>query len=204
MSSKPSNPKDAVGIKKAYTSVIPWGVIYELGLAMLEGALKYGRHNYRDVGIRASTYFDAADRHMKSWWEGEDIDPDSGISHVTKAIASLTVLRDGMMTGLWEDDRPPALPKGWLAEINAKAAALVEKYPNPAKAIIAKKPSTRQAMLEAYQQIEDDRVAHIKEPVSRDPKFRTPCQSCHLANDNPVFEGIGRCTGCPRKQSRNQ
>ena len=174
---KPSNPKDAVGIKKAYTSVIPWGVIYELGLAMLEGALKYGRHNYRKVGIRASTYFDAADRHMKSWWEGEDIDPDSGISHVTKAIASLTVLRDGMMTGLWEDDRPPALPKGWLAEINAKAAALVEKYPNPAKAIIGKQT--------------------MDGKVSRD----TQCQVCHLTDAELANLEMVRCTDCPHLKS---
>lgn len=131
--SKPSNPKDSVGIKKVYFSVIPWGVISELGLAMLEGARKYGRHNYRAVGVRASVYFDATFRHLNDWWEGEDTDPDSGLSHITKAIASLTVLRDSMIRGNWEDDRPPCMKKGWMQELNRKAAEIVEKYPDPAK-----------------------------------------------------------------------
>ena len=134
---KPSNPKDAVGIKKAYISTIPWGVIFEIGTAMLEGALKYGRHNYRKDGVRASTYMDATNRHLASFWEGEDIDPDSGMSHITKALASLTVLRDSMMSGNWVDDRPPPLPAGWLATLNAKSAELLEKYPEPKEAILA-------------------------------------------------------------------
>jgi len=130
---KPSNPKDSVGIKKIYFSVIPWGVIAELGLALLEGALKYGRHNYRGVGVRASVYFDATQRHLVDWWEGEDIDPDSQLSHITKAIASLTVLRDSMLRGNWSDDRPPRMDSGWVQELNKKAAILVEKFPEPAK-----------------------------------------------------------------------
>ncbi len=130
---KPSNPKDSVGIKKLYYSVLPWGVIAEVGLALLEGALKYGRHNYRGVGVRASVYFDASLRHLTDWWEGEDVDQDSGLSHITKAIAGLTVLRDSMRRGNWVDDRPPVEAQGWMVELNKKAAALVEKYPEPAK-----------------------------------------------------------------------
>ena len=132
---KPSNPKDAVGIKKVPWSVIPLPVLWELGVAMLEGALKYGRHNYRSIGVRASVYYDAVvARHMASWWEGEDIDPDSGIHHITKAIASLTVLRDAMIRGNWVDDRPPKTDPSILADLNSKAAALVEKYPVPKEA----------------------------------------------------------------------
>lgn len=132
MSEKPSNPKDSVGIKKVYYSVIPWGVIAEVGLAMLEGARKYGRHNYRGIGVRASVYFDASLRHLTDWWEGVDTDPDSGLSHITKAIASLTVLRDSMIRGNWEDDRPIRMDEGWLQELNKKAAEIVERYPEAA------------------------------------------------------------------------
>tara|TARA_B110000046_G_C13015655_1_gene408571 strand:- start:1949 stop:2398 length:450 start_codon:yes stop_codon:yes gene_type:complete len=105
---KDTNPKDAVGIKKPPTSTIPTVVIQEVGVGMLEGARKYGRHNYRVAGIRASVYKDAAQRHMDYWWEGEDIDSDSGLSHVTKAICSLVVLRDAMINDMWTDDRPPS------------------------------------------------------------------------------------------------
>lgn len=86
--SKPSNPKDAIGVKKAKFSVIPAGVLFDVGLAMLEGACRYGRHNYRGAGVRASVYYDAAMGHLADWWEGQNLDPDSGLSHVTKAIAS--------------------------------------------------------------------------------------------------------------------
>jgi hypothetical protein len=133
---KPSNPKDAVGIKKVYFSVIPFGVIAELGLALFEGARKYGRHNYRSIGVRGSVYFDASLRHLTDWWEGEDIDPDSGLSHITKAIASLTVLRDSMIVGNWTDDRPPRMESGWLQELNKKAAEIVEKYPESKEAFL--------------------------------------------------------------------
>lgn len=131
---KPSNPKDRMGILKLCLSVIPFPVLWELGLAMLEGALKYGRHNYRVIGVRASVYYDAVmARHMPCWWEGEDIDPDSGINHVTKAIASLVVLRDAMIRGNWVDDRPPKTDPQVFADLNAKLKDLLAKYPDPVK-----------------------------------------------------------------------
>lgn len=136
---KQTNPKDAVGIAKVPMSCVPAQVLAELGLAMMEGALKYGRSNYRIAGVRGSVYYDAANRHLMSWYEGEDIDPDSGLSHITKAIASLTVLRDSMMQNNWVDDRPPATSnKSWIVELNKKAKELLEKYPNPKKAFTNK------------------------------------------------------------------
>lgn len=135
---KPSNPKDSVGIKKAPLSTVSGPVLMEVGLAMMEGARKYGRHNYRQVGVRASVYYDATVRHLIDWWEGEDLDPDSGLSHVTKAIASLTVLRDSMIRGNWEDDRPPKVQEGWLKELNKKAGEVIEKYPDAVPAITQK------------------------------------------------------------------
>jgi hypothetical protein len=120
---KVSNPKDAVGTAKVPASTVSQAVMIELhqylgmpvnpmvqaelGLGMMEGALKYGRHNYRAVGVRASVYFDALFRHWGAWWLGQDIDPDSGLNHITKAIATLTVLRDSMLQENWVDDRPP-------------------------------------------------------------------------------------------------
>lgn len=124
---KPTNPKDIVGIRKTPFSVIPWTVLSEVGVGMLEGACKYGRHNYREMGVRASVYFDATMRHLVSWWEGEDIDTDSGLSHITKAICSLVVLRDAMIQNKFEDDRAPSsIP--FFNDLNAKAAAIIDKY----------------------------------------------------------------------------
>lgn len=131
LNSKDTNPKDAVGTGKIPYSCLPCGVVAEASVGMSEGARKYGRHNYRIAGVRASVYFDAAKRHLDSWWEGEDIDPDSELSHITKAICSLFVLRDAMMQDKWTDDRPPRMKAGWLQALNERAKAVVDKYPNP-------------------------------------------------------------------------
>ena len=127
---KDTNPKDAVGTKKVPFSTVPAGVVAEIGLGMLEGARKYGRHNYRVAGVRASVYYDALFRHITAWWEGEDIDPGSGMNHVAKAITTLVVLRDAMMNDLWTDDRPPSLKGGWIDKMNEKAGEIIDKYPD--------------------------------------------------------------------------
>jgi hypothetical protein len=136
MNAKDTNPKDAVGTKKVPLSTVPAAVVAEVGLAMLEGARKYGRHNYRVAGVRGSVYYDAALRHLMSWWEGEDIDPGSGLSHITKAIAGLAVLRDAMINGKMTDDRPPKLPPGWMDGLNLKAEAIIAQYPDALPAYI--------------------------------------------------------------------
>lgn len=125
-----ANPKDTVGAKKAPLSTVPAPVLMEVGLAMFEGARKYGRHNYRVIGIRSSVYYDAVMRHLMAWWEGEDIDPDSGLSHVTKAMACLAVLRDAQMNGMVMDDRPPPMAPGWVQKMNESAAKIIAKYPD--------------------------------------------------------------------------
>lgn len=127
---KPTNPKESVGIRKAAMSTVSAPVLAEVGVSMMEGARKYGRHNYRDSGVLGSVYYDATFRHLFQWWEGEDIDPDSGLSHVTKAITSLIILRDAMIAGNFVDDRPPKAPEGWLRELQAIVEGLFEKYPD--------------------------------------------------------------------------
>ena len=104
---KDSNPKDAVGSTKPPVANVPLSVISEVGMALAEGQYKYGGYNWRVIGVRASVYWDATFRHIKAWWEGEDTDPDSQLSHITKAISALVVLRDAMIQDNWNDDRPP-------------------------------------------------------------------------------------------------
>lgn len=122
------NPKHGHGSRKFKMSGVPACVLGEIGVAMTEGVHKYGAFNYRHVNINASTYYDAVMRHMMSYWEGEDIDPDSGLHHVTKAITSLVVLRDSMINGTIVDDRPKAAPSTWVAGLNAATEVLLEKY----------------------------------------------------------------------------
>lgn len=128
---KATNPKDAIGILKLPFSCLPWRALTGVALAMLEGALKYRRHNYRVAGVRSSVYFDSTLRHLVAWWEGEDHDPDSSLHHIDKAIASLLVLRDGMYEDNWQDDRPPKSQVVFMQTANDIAASMISSCPNP-------------------------------------------------------------------------
>lgn len=129
---KPTNPKDLMGIRKVSFCCIPFTVLGEMALGMQEGGMKYGRHNYRDEGVATSTYIDAVFRHITDYWEGEDIDPESGVHHLSKAMSTLCVLRDAQLNDKCTDDRPiRPLNPNWLKELNAKASKLVDKYPQP-------------------------------------------------------------------------
>jgi hypothetical protein len=144
---KDTNPKDAVGIKKGPITTVSGPVMAELGVAMLEGARKYGRHNYRVAGVRASVYRDATWRHLAKWWAGQDIDPDSGVHHLVKALASIMVLRDAQLFDKCDDDRPPALPRAdeFWANIDKMSVDLIKKHPNP------KAPFTQKGLEEEYE-----------------------------------------------------
>ena len=124
---KLTNPKDMVGVRKAPMSTVPANVLAEIGVAMLEGSVKYGRHNYRAAGVRASVYYDAVMRHLMAWWEGEDIDTDSNMNHITKALSCLVVLRDAQMQQMYTDDRPPK-SKVFYEELHQKSAIILDKY----------------------------------------------------------------------------
>lgn len=116
-SCKPTNPKDLIGSDKLPLHLWPQ-VASALGsLALLDGALKYGRSNFRAIGVRASIYKDALDRHMGAWFEGEDNDPDSGLPHLAHALACLAILADAQAAGKLNDDRQ--YPGGHRAAVDA-------------------------------------------------------------------------------------
>lgn len=136
---KETNPKDVIGMKKAPISTLSCAVLFEMGLGMMEGARKYGRHNYRALGVSATVYYDAAVGHLFDWFEGEDIDEDSGLSHITKALTTLLVLRDSMLCGNWVDDRPLRNPnKLYKKSFNQKAGEIIKKYPDGVEPFLEK------------------------------------------------------------------
>ena len=102
---KPTNPKDAIGSDKLPLHLWPTTATALGSLGLLDGALKYGRSNFREIGVRASIYYDAARRHLDAWFEGEDTDPDSGLPHHSHALACLAILVDAAAVGKLTDDR---------------------------------------------------------------------------------------------------
>ncbi|ATI15718.1 hypothetical protein [Bordetella phage vB_BbrM_PHB04] len=102
---KPTNPKDAIGSGKLPLHLWPTTATALGALGLLDGMLKYGRSNFREIGVRASIYYDAACRHLNAWFEGEEVDPDSGLPHLAHALACLAILVDAQAAGKLNDDR---------------------------------------------------------------------------------------------------
>lgn len=115
-----SNPKDAIGIKKARISLVPaTSVIYQ-ALAMENGADKYGPYNWRDNAVRADIYVDAAMRHLFAWFNGEEEASDSGVHHLGHALSCIGIIIDAIETGNLIDNRPKPAPIGALIERTSK------------------------------------------------------------------------------------
>lgn len=109
---KPTNPKDLIGSKKLMLGLVPDTITAHVALAFLEGALKYGRYNWRIAGVRSSIYNDAMERHRAKWWNGENADPATRVRHLANIIACAGILLDAELCGMLNDDRPPAAPIG--------------------------------------------------------------------------------------------
>lgn len=100
------NPKTRYGDRKQPIYLVPpAAIIAEAGVFKL-GAAKYGPYNWRDNQVSSSVYQGAALRHLFAWWDGEDIDPESGESHLAHARACLAILIDAEQNGALNDNRP--------------------------------------------------------------------------------------------------
>lgn len=114
---KDTNPKDAIGSTKLPLHLVPPLTAAYASLAHLNGALKYGKANWRRAGVRASIYADAAKRHIDSWLEGEEVDPDDGVPHLSAVLACIGIILDSRACGKLTDDRPLKNP-GYRAEVD--------------------------------------------------------------------------------------
>lgn len=109
---KATNPKDRIASNKLPLDLVPDTLAAYAALAFVEGAAKYGAYNWRVAGVRASVYRAALDRHLKSWWNGEDADPLTGVPHLASIIACAGILLDAGLAAKLTDDRPPKVALG--------------------------------------------------------------------------------------------
>jgi hypothetical protein len=100
----PQNPKDVIGSTKLPLHLWPTAATAMGCIALENGALKYGRANWRVIGVRASIYFDALQRHLAAWFEGAAND-EEGVPHLGSALACLAILVDSEAAGKLIDDR---------------------------------------------------------------------------------------------------
>ena len=103
-----TNPKDLVGEKKVSLSIVPPAAILQIALALQVGAKKYGRANWRKYKVFNMIYVDAALRHLYAYADGEDADPETGISHLAHAAAGLSILLDAQSGGTSIETRTEA------------------------------------------------------------------------------------------------
>ena len=100
-----NNPKSKFGVQKTQYHYVPSTAIRALADVMKLGASKYGAYNWRDASVSATVYYDAIRRHLDAWFDGEDIDPESGRSHLAHAMACAAICIDAMSVGKFNDDR---------------------------------------------------------------------------------------------------
>ena len=78
--------------------------IWAIATIMTFGAKKYGANNWR-LGMDWHRPYDALQRHLTKWWDGEDVDLESGKSHLWHAACELMFLVWYEARGIGKDDR---------------------------------------------------------------------------------------------------
>ena len=81
--------KDADG--KVDYSLLPPDVLLEIAKVLTMGAEKYGANTWRNPDS-PDYHTAAAMRHFEAWRRGEDLDEESGRSHLVHAITNLIFL----------------------------------------------------------------------------------------------------------------
>lgn len=113
MNTQVNDPKGAAGALKAPLQLIPPYALEQTAWVHKFGAERYEAYNWRKTGVCATTYVSAIMRHLNAWRDGEDLDPESGISHIAHIASSCNILLDAGHCGTLQDDRnkKPPVPK---------------------------------------------------------------------------------------------
>lgn len=104
---KNSSPKDAA--KKFDTDKVRMDLLSPIALAEIAkaftvGEKKYGEHNWRS-GFKWSRLLGALLRHTIAFMGGEDKDPETGLSHMAHAGATVMFILEHEVTHKDKDDR---------------------------------------------------------------------------------------------------
>ncbi len=95
---------------KAMISLICKETLEGMAAALRYGMIKYtvgdvsGRDNYKK-GLAYTRVADSAIRHLLSFLDNEDMDPESGLAHIDHALAALNMLKYQTVYNLDMDDR---------------------------------------------------------------------------------------------------
>jgi len=87
-----------VGMKydgdKLRYDLVPMACIDDLAKILTFGAKKYAANSWQHVENGPDRYFAALMRHISAWRQGEEIDPESGMSHLAHAMCNVVFLME--------------------------------------------------------------------------------------------------------------
>ena len=72
--------------KKPRMSLLPKGALNAVIRVLEFGAKKYALDNWKTVPDAKTRYYDAMQRHIDAWWNGEQKDAETGEHHLAHAI----------------------------------------------------------------------------------------------------------------------
>ena len=88
---------------KARFSLLPTDALTAIVKILNYGELKYSSHNWRN-GFKWSRLYDAAQRHMSKFNNGNRKDEETNMSHIAHATINLLFLLEHEINNLGEDD----------------------------------------------------------------------------------------------------
>jgi len=103
---KRRDPKSTSGSKKPPLHLIPPVAEIQESIALKSGADKHGPWNWREHRIELMEHIAAVKRHIARFVDGEEGDPETGVSPLAHARATLGIILDAQAQGTLIDDRP--------------------------------------------------------------------------------------------------
>jgi hypothetical protein len=92
---------------KAPVHLVPPEAIDEIAHVFGFGAAKYAVNNWRhDIdSTEWSRTYSSIQRHLMAFWRGEDLDPESGMSHLAHAATQIVIMMIAQNEAPSMDDR---------------------------------------------------------------------------------------------------
>jgi hypothetical protein len=112
---------------KAKLHLLPPKSILEVGKVLTYGAEKYDAENWRKVDDLQNRYTSAALRHIFAHIEGEDVDEETGLSHLAHAMCCLLFKLEDELIGESKEEGTREIDAG---EYYSCDITIVEKAPN--------------------------------------------------------------------------
>lgn len=93
------------GVKAARFDLLPFDALWQVALVFGKGAEKYAVRNW-EQGYDWSKTFGAMQRHLALFWQGENVDAESGLPHMAHAAWHALALLTFYLREIGTDDRP--------------------------------------------------------------------------------------------------